>query len=180
MKVSYTMKKPCRQLEILIKVGKKTGSRILIQNFNWNMSALVIILLELQGTEQGINWDHRWRTTPQRVYGVLPTKIAGYHAQTLSSEKVNGLTISRQEEASLSSCSSEQACEFCSRQGSTWTWNPYPSCSFPNAFWWQQLSWWGGTDPQEFQGQDLNIQIPTEQSKHQQKRGSMRAALTCW
>jgi len=166
-----TRKKPCRQLEILIK-RVRAGYLFKI---SIEICALVIILLELQGTVQSINWELHLR----KFTGCCQLKLqATMHKQ--SSEKVNGLTISRQEEASLSSCSSEQACEFCSRQGSTWTWNPYPSCSFPNAFWWQQLSWWGGTDPQEFQGQDLNIQIPTEQSKHPQKRGSMRAALTCW
>ena len=65
------------------------------------------------------------------------------------------LTISRLEEASLFSCSSEQACESCSQPKSTWTLNPYPSYSSPNAYELTQPSWWDGTGPLEFLVQDL-------------------------
>lgn len=55
----------------------------------------------------------------------------------------------------MSSCSSEQACESCSQPESTWTLNPYPSYSSPNAYELTRPSWWDGTGPLEFLVQDL-------------------------
>ncbi len=83
--------------------------------------------------------------------------------QTQSLHIARRLNISRLVEASLFSYSSEQAFESCSQQESTWTSNPYPSYSSQDAYGLTQPSWWDGTDPLEFQVQDLN---PNERRNH--------------
>lgn len=92
------------------------------------------------------------------------------------------LTISRLEEASLFSCSSEQACESCSQPESTWTLNPYPSYSSPNAYELTQPSWWDGTGPLEFLVQDLTKmkeKKPLKNHKNQTSTFQNRDGILC-